>query len=58
MTAIKEYDKNGNLIHHRHPDGFEAWREFDENNNLIHYQNSDGREFWYDEKGKKHTTLV
>ena len=46
MTEIKEYDEKGNLIRHRHPDGFESWMEYDTKGNLIHRRDSDGFEAW------------
>jgi YD repeat-containing protein len=56
MNEIKEYDKNGNLIHYRDSDGWEWWSEYDENNNEIHYRNSNtGVEWWskYDENNNE-----
>jgi YD repeat-containing protein len=53
-NTIREYDNNGNLIHHRTSDGYAWWREYDANGKVIHYRDSNGREKWneYDEHGK------
>ncbi len=48
---IKEYDKNGNVIYEKLPNGLEVWSEFDERNNETHCKSSNGFEYWkeYDE---------
>jgi len=47
FVPIKEYDKNGNLIHYRHNANLEEeWYEYDQNNNEIYYKSSGGYEEW------------
>ena len=52
-NTIREYDTNGNLIHHRTSDGYEVWCEYDNNGKCIHSRDSDGYEWWreYDTNG-------
>jgi hypothetical protein len=51
---VNKYDSNGNLIHSKYSDGYEAWYEFDSDGNCIHYKNSSGHENWrhYGSSGK------
>jgi len=42
------YDDNGNLIHAKHPDGFEIWNEYDKNGEIIRRKDSGGYEQRYD----------
>jgi len=42
-----KYDKNGNLIYYKAPNGLGIWQDYDENNNKIHYKTSGGYESWY-----------
>jgi len=55
VKEIKEYDKNGNLIHYKDSDGYEGWAKYDKNGNLIHCKDSDGYSSWreYDKDGEK-----
>ena len=46
------YDENGNEIHHKDSDGYEAWVEYDSKGNVIHLKNSDGEEVRYNANGK------
>ena len=45
---IEEKDKNGNILHYEHQNGFRYWKEYDEKGNIIHYKDSNGKEYWYE----------
>lgn len=47
LHSITEYDKNGNLIHWKDSDGYEAWYEYDKNGNKIYWNDLYGSR-WYD----------
>ena len=49
------YDSNGNKIHYKDSNGYEAWYEYDSNGNVTHYKTSNGDEAWYeyDSNGNK-----
>jgi len=51
IEDIVEHDENGNIIHIRYVDGYEAWSTYDENSNLIYHRNTNGFEAWYNELG-------
>ena len=46
--SVKKFDKNGNEIYHKCPDGFEEWHEYNANGRVIHSWNTDGYEQWYE----------
>ena len=47
IEDIIEQDSNGNIIHIRYVDGYEAWSTYDDSNNLIYHRNTNGFEAWY-----------
>ncbi len=53
-STEKKYDKNGNLIYEKFPNGFEFWYEYDKNNNEIHFWDG-SQEYWaeYDENNRE-----
>ena len=55
---IKQYDKNNNLVHCKHSNGFEEWRKYDENNNLINCKDTDGYEFWWKYIDNKQIVII
>ena len=54
FECFKDYDDNGNEIHHKDSNEFEYWKDYDNNGNIIHYKDNTGHEYWdlYDDSGK------